>query len=194
MSNQVFLSAGAAAWICVHWHDWNQLCGKVRRFFRERWCCKVRYSFSWPQPSCSEQRLCPLVAAKITAPSLSLLYFIRLFIDVVFVISFLSQTSFSYTSSNPNLTHWGRRENTSVTCLSYSEQSVTTLDTSIQLVCDKRQPVTCDVCTCRLFKESPVPPQDGLYCIRNSGTKTSKVKSEKAAALSDFQMTLADRK
>ncbi|XP_042365155.1 SH3 domain-binding protein 2 isoform X2 [Plectropomus leopardus] len=27
----------------------------------------------------------------------------------------------------------------------------------------------------KLFKESPDPPQDGLYCIRNSGTKTSKV-------------------
>ncbi|XP_028274473.1 SH3 domain-binding protein 2 isoform X2 [Parambassis ranga] len=27
----------------------------------------------------------------------------------------------------------------------------------------------------RLFKESPVPPQDGLYGIRNSGTKTTKV-------------------
>ncbi|XP_034752177.1 SH3 domain-binding protein 2 isoform X2 [Etheostoma cragini] len=27
----------------------------------------------------------------------------------------------------------------------------------------------------KLFKESPVPPQDGLYGIRNSGTKTSKV-------------------
>ncbi|KAA8584645.1 hypothetical protein FQN60_008430, partial [Etheostoma spectabile] len=26
----------------------------------------------------------------------------------------------------------------------------------------------------KLFKESPVPPQDGLYGIRNSGTKTSK--------------------
>ncbi|XP_072228315.1 SH3 domain-binding protein 2 isoform X3 [Leuresthes tenuis] len=27
----------------------------------------------------------------------------------------------------------------------------------------------------KLFKESPIPPQDGLYGIRNSGTKTSKV-------------------
>ncbi|XP_073333450.1 SH3 domain-binding protein 2 isoform X2 [Pagrus major] len=27
----------------------------------------------------------------------------------------------------------------------------------------------------KLFKESQDPPQDGLYCIRNSGTKTSKV-------------------
>ncbi|XP_074473579.1 SH3 domain-binding protein 2 isoform X3 [Sebastes fasciatus] len=27
----------------------------------------------------------------------------------------------------------------------------------------------------KLFKECPIPPQDGLYCIRNSGTKTSKV-------------------
>lgn len=27
----------------------------------------------------------------------------------------------------------------------------------------------------KLFRESPVPPQDGLYAIRNSGTKTSKV-------------------
>ncbi|XP_063745964.1 SH3 domain-binding protein 2 isoform X2 [Eleginops maclovinus] len=27
----------------------------------------------------------------------------------------------------------------------------------------------------KMFRESPVPPQDGLYCIRNSGTKTSKV-------------------
>ncbi|KAM6975902.1 SH3 domain-binding protein 2 [Tautogolabrus adspersus] len=27
----------------------------------------------------------------------------------------------------------------------------------------------------KLFKESATPPQDGLYCIRNSGTKTSKV-------------------
>ncbi|XP_031711645.1 SH3 domain-binding protein 2 isoform X2 [Anarrhichthys ocellatus] len=27
----------------------------------------------------------------------------------------------------------------------------------------------------KLFRESPIPPQDGLYCIRNSGTKTSRV-------------------
>lgn len=27
----------------------------------------------------------------------------------------------------------------------------------------------------KLFRESPIPPQDGLYGIRNSGTKTSKV-------------------
>ncbi|XP_074546492.1 SH3 domain-binding protein 2 isoform X2 [Halichoeres trimaculatus] len=27
----------------------------------------------------------------------------------------------------------------------------------------------------KLFKEGPVPPRDGLYCIRNSGTKTTKV-------------------
>ncbi|XP_035847555.1 SH3 domain-binding protein 2 isoform X2 [Sander lucioperca] len=27
----------------------------------------------------------------------------------------------------------------------------------------------------KLFRESPIPPQDGLYAIRNSGTKTSKV-------------------
>ncbi|XP_041666774.1 SH3 domain-binding protein 2 isoform X2 [Cheilinus undulatus] len=27
----------------------------------------------------------------------------------------------------------------------------------------------------KLFKDGPTPPQDGLYCIRNSGTKTSKV-------------------
>lgn len=40
--------------------------------------------------------------------------------------------------------------------------------------------VTCaGVCPCRLFRESPVPPQDGLYGIRNSGTKTAKVKKIK---------------
>ncbi|XP_068588575.1 SH3 domain-binding protein 2 isoform X2 [Cebidichthys violaceus] len=27
----------------------------------------------------------------------------------------------------------------------------------------------------KLFRESPIPPEDGLYCIRNSGTKTSRV-------------------
>lgn len=33
------------------------------------------------------------------------------------------------------------------------------------------------VCRFRLFRQGPTPPEDGLYGIRNSGTKTSKVKS-----------------